>query len=131
MECRELEVLEIFAVKATRGGRAASGFKLRVEGTRRAAGPTVVPQGVGDSRGLVRKPVVLYGIRMWKIHVHWLDWSVWKGALTFFELLDHASLLSCQDARDHVYAFLVYPSALNEEARAPSLIWLCACWSRT
>jgi len=33
----------------------------------------------------------------------------------FFDLLDHASLLSCSDPRDRIYAFLGHPSARAED----------------
>ncbi|KAB8219354.1 heterokaryon incompatibility protein-domain-containing protein [Aspergillus novoparasiticus] len=68
------------------------------------------------------------------IHTNWYDWSS-RGLKSspssslrgnqdyeFLDLLDHASILECQDPRDHVYAFLSHPLAqkrrLNSSDRA-------------
>lgn len=59
------------------------------------------------------------GIGSFFIHREWLDWrrgspNVRKGMTmdkTFFDLMDHASLLDCGDPRDHVYALLGHPLA--------------------
>jgi len=101
--------------------------------------------------GLAREPVVLYGeeefgyrdlvmtavwanrqtrllryeISTLKIH-QWLDWGAWgQGELewdpTFFDLLDHASLLSCSDPRDRIYAFLSHPLARVGDGERPAI----------
>ncbi|KAK4442075.1 hypothetical protein QBC34DRAFT_419311 [Podospora aff. communis PSN243] len=89
--------------------------------------------------GLARNPVVLFGnesfgyrrlIKMvdwaasqWElagfevslllIHYEWADWACAAKTLekTFYDLIDHASLLSCKDPRDRIYAFLGHPLA--------------------
>ncbi|KAH7312664.1 heterokaryon incompatibility protein-domain-containing protein [Stachybotrys elegans] len=62
-----------------------------------------------------------FGIPSLRIHVEWRDWtasgssdnmmSMASPPKTFYDLVDHASLLSCRDPRDHVYAFLGHPLA--------------------
>ncbi len=57
------------------------------------------------------------GIAPRAVHTDWLDWSEhWQRyarhpQYTFLDLLDHATLLSCTDPRDRIYAFLGHPLA--------------------
>jgi hypothetical protein len=57
------------------------------------------------------------GIRHLLIHTFWTDWSekwdsdIYIRQCALLDLLDHASLLECQDPRDHIYAFLGHPLA--------------------
>lgn len=57
------------------------------------------------------------GIGALVVHMHWAVWSSnWMTAPAhqkskMIDLLDHASLLNCQDPRDHIYAFLGHPLA--------------------
>ncbi|KAK4450239.1 heterokaryon incompatibility protein-domain-containing protein [Podospora aff. communis PSN243] len=96
--------------------------------------------------GLAKKPVVLYGaeefgyrdlvvtaawatsqtsllqhsIRTWRIHTDWMDWSRPETAQgTFYDLLDHASLLACRDPRDRIYALLGHPLARTKHGGHP------------
>lgn len=99
--------------------------------------------------GMARRPVVLYGevqfgyqelmkvtgwligspwakkfgIRSLLVHRRWIDWpdSGRHGTAdnTLFDLVNHACLLSCQDPRDHVYAFLAHPMAQLEDGSGP------------
>jgi hypothetical protein len=67
---------------------------------------------------------IKYNIGVWAIHVNWLDWSEnWRESsseeYTLHDLLDHAALLSCQDLRDHVYAFLGHPLAQKGDGSGP------------
>lgn len=59
------------------------------------------------------------------IHTYWTDWSPESWARDPFvkscgllDLLDHGSLLSCQDPRDHIYAFLGHPLAASRTGKA-------------
>jgi hypothetical protein len=52
------------------------------------------------------------------IHTLWTDWSgnwaqdPYLQQCALLDLLDHASVLHCQDPRDHIYAFLGHPLAV-------------------
>ncbi|KAK0619591.1 heterokaryon incompatibility protein-domain-containing protein [Immersiella caudata] len=100
--------------------------------------------------GLAREPVVLYGteefgyrdlvrtadwangqisllryrIQTWRIHVEWMEWSRPNAPpeRTLWNLLDHASLLTCRDPRDRIYALLGHPVARTEGGRRPLFI---------
>ncbi|KAK0640698.1 heterokaryon incompatibility protein-domain-containing protein [Cercophora newfieldiana] len=85
--------------------------------------------GYRELMGLVgwsgtRTELIKYGIVTWRIHREWLDWERWEGReeKTFFDLLDHASLLSCHDPRDRVYAFLGHPLAQRADGKGPILM---------
>ena len=54
-----------------------------------------------------------FGIPAFFIHLQWADWkaSPLQPEYTFLDLLSHASLLSCSDPRDKIYAFLGHPLA--------------------
>ncbi|RDW60553.1 hypothetical protein BP6252_11936 [Coleophoma cylindrospora] len=54
-----------------------------------------------------------FGISTLFIHLEWADWRAKPecSEYTFVDLLSHASLLSCSDPRDKVYAFLGHPLA--------------------
>ncbi|KAH8597307.1 heterokaryon incompatibility protein-domain-containing protein [Bisporella sp. PMI_857] len=66
-----------------------------------------------NARGLAARA----GIAALLIHMNWTDWSPsLKGQLAaqqikFVDILDHASLQTCSDPRDHIYAFLGHPLA--------------------
>ncbi|KAB5532558.1 heterokaryon incompatibility protein-domain-containing protein [Coniochaeta sp. 2T2.1] len=53
------------------------------------------------------------------IHLLWTDWSGnWASDSSvqqceLLDLLDHAALLACRDPRDHIYAFLGHPLAVQ------------------
>ncbi|KAB5523881.1 heterokaryon incompatibility protein-domain-containing protein [Coniochaeta sp. 2T2.1] len=53
------------------------------------------------------------------IHLLWTDWSAtWAHdpsvqLCEFLDLLDHGALLACRDPRDHIYAFLGHPLAVQ------------------
>ncbi|KAM7191323.1 Heterokaryon incompatibility protein (HET) domain containing protein [Naviculisporaceae sp. PSN 640] len=87
--------------------------------------------------------VLRYGISSLKIHVEWAgSWAAdcdrdrdrqtlgvagkgdqgdGRSNLTFYDLIDHASLLSCQDPRDRIYAFLGYPLAPKRADGTPRI----------
>ncbi|KAK5661796.1 hypothetical protein OQA88_9898 [Cercophora sp. LCS_1] len=71
-------------------------------------------------------PLLRYRIPLWRIHREWLDWADWGGEnscrLTFYDLLDDASLLSCRDSRDRIYAFLGHPLARAADGKRPITI---------
>ena len=54
---------------------------------------------------------VSVGVTTLLIHTRWADWTSthYSGSYKFIDLLDHASLLTCSDPRDHIYAFLGHP----------------------
>lgn len=66
-----------------------------------------------------------HGLQAWRIHIEWLDWSraARKGNAqlkrNFRDLLDHASVLSCRDPRDRIYAFLGHPLARTVDGQHP------------
>ncbi|KAK1751462.1 heterokaryon incompatibility protein-domain-containing protein [Echria macrotheca] len=70
-----------------------------------------------------QKSLARHRLAPWRIHCEWEDWQQqsheedpeWKSeGPTFFDLLDDASLLSCRDPRDRVYAFLGHPLARGD-----------------
>jgi len=56
---------------------------------------------------------VRYGLSSLYIHLEWADWRSppRHSEYTFLDLLSHASLLTCSDPRDKIYAFLGHPLA--------------------
>ncbi|KAM7218996.1 hypothetical protein V8F06_005588 [Rhypophila decipiens] len=82
--------------------------------------------------------VIRYGIGSLRIHGEWAgSWGHHQrpsagqpGALpleegeirmTFYDLIDHACLLSCQDQRDRIYAFLGHPLAPRYPDGSPKI----------
>ncbi|KAK1750896.1 heterokaryon incompatibility protein-domain-containing protein [Echria macrotheca] len=60
--------------------------------------------------------LMLYGLANLLIHSEWPDWTLTKSERTFYDLLDHGSMLSCRDPRDRVYAFLGHPLARRQDS---------------
>ena len=69
---------------------------------------------VGHAAHLISR----FNIMTHHIHTLWAEWSGGgNGRFTFLDLLDHGTLLSCQDPRDRIYAFLGHPLALRDDGK--------------
>ncbi|KAM7187873.1 Heterokaryon incompatibility protein (HET) domain containing protein [Rhypophila sp. PSN 637] len=89
--------------------------------------------GYGDLMAVVesvkrRKELVIwYGFGSLRIHGEWAgSWghdspTGTEKKMTFYDLIDHASLLSCQDPRDRIYAFLGHPLAPRHADGSPKI----------
>ncbi|KAK4209842.1 heterokaryon incompatibility protein-domain-containing protein [Rhypophila decipiens] len=67
--------------------------------------------------------VIRYGIGSLRIHGEWAgSWGHHQQIrMTFYDLIDHACLLSCQDQRDRIYAFLGHPLAPRYPDGSPKI----------
>lgn len=64
------------------------------------------------------------GISLLTVHTDWQDWSEdWRASqdyeYTLLDFLSHAKGLACQNALDHVYAFLGHPLLQKDDRSGP------------